>query len=283
MKVRIVLAVVLVLTVASATVGGVSAAANTPQTAAMIYNEAPVSGTLMGNHAGAYWYANIDYPGNEHVITIDMTFAPADPVTSRGVGFNLYGPFNGQLIGSGKLNEDKDAGFLELQYTSDKAERLLLQVFNYIDGVQVNFTMTAKGLPPVPVAVAGATQIAPAAPSAPAGAVVPMSGTLAGAAGGTFARYSVTFNSAAPVSLVMTYAPTDSIVGRGVDFRVYGPDGEVATSGETGAFGQIAATFTPVAGAKYLIQVENYVRGVVISYNIQSSTSPVSVTTPDHV
>jgi len=265
MKARIALSVILALTMAFVTIGGVSAEANTPQTAAMIYNRAPVSGTLMGNRAGAYWYANVDYPGNGDVVTIEMIFWPADPVTSRGVGLNLYGPFNGQLVGSGKLDEDKTAGFLELQYASQKPERLLLQVFSYVDGVQLSFTITAKGLPPVPVAVSVSPQVAPAAPAA---AFAPMSGTLTGAASGAFARYTLTFKSAAPVTLMMTYAPTDQIISRGVGFRVYGPGGEVAVSGETGTFGQIAATFVPVVGAQYLVQVENYIQGVVISYDV---------------
>ncbi len=285
MKARIALTIVLVLTMALATVGTVAADTNTPQTAVAIYNEAPVTGTLMGNRAGAYWYGYIDYPGNEHVVTIDMTFAPADPVTSKGVGFNLYGPFNGQLIGSGQLNEDKDAGFLELQYTSNKAERLLLQVFNYIGGTQVNFTITATGLPPVPIVVPGGAQAVPvpAAPSAPATAIAPTSGALTGTAGGAFARYTVSFNSVAPVTVVMSYAPTDSIIGKGVDFKVYGPGGEIAASGETGTFGTIAATFTPVPGAQYMIQVENYIQGVTISYSLQAgvNVAPISVPTSD--
>lgn len=296
MKARITLSVILVLMMSFASVVSVSADDNTSQTATTIYNETPVSGTLMGSHGGAYWYASFDNPGNEGVVTIDMTFSPADPVTIKGVGFNLYSSSNGQLIGSGKL---ADVGLLELKYTSDKAEQLLLQVFNYIEDDQMNFTITAEGLPTVSTVGSESPEIAPevsvaveepvavveepvAVVEAPVAVVVPpMSGTLVGNAGGAFTRYSVTFDSAESVTLDMFYTPSDQLINKGVDFMVYGPDGEVDVKVATDTFGQIEATFTPVVGQKYMVQVENYIQDILISYNIHSSANPVSVTTGD--
>lgn len=262
MKTRIALTISLVVMMAFVTVVGVSADGSTSQTNTMIYNNLPVSGTLLGNRAGAYWYAEIDYPGDGNVVTINMSFYPADPVTRRGVGFNIYGPFNGELIGNGAYVEGIGGGFPKVQFTGNKPERLLLQVYNYIDGAQVNFTITGVGLPSAPVSV-----------------VAPLNGALVGSSAGAYERYMVTYNTADLATLVMTYSPTDSIISRGVGFRVYGPSGEVALNKDTSTLGTITATFTPVAGQQYLVQVENYIPGLGITYSFQSSANLVAVTT----
>ncbi|MCE5257629.1 MAG: hypothetical protein LLG44_01035, partial [Chloroflexi bacterium] len=203
---------------------------------------------------GAFWYAAIDYPGDGDVITINLTFSPADPVTSQGVGFNVYGPSNGDLYGSGKPTPSNATGIRTMQFASDTAQRLLLQVYNYIDGVQVNFTVTGEGMS-----------------SAPLFSEPVLSGSLTGGSGGAFARYTVTFPTSDPATLVMNYSPADSIISRGVNFRIYGPDGQVTIGSGTGTAGQVSATFTPAAGTRYLVQVENYIPGAAVSYSFGSS------------
>lgn len=275
MKARITLSVVLVLMLTLVSAVSVSADGSTSQMTMKLNNDTPVSSTLIGNHAGAYWYASLDNSGNGAVVTIDMTLAPADPDMVKGVGFNLYSSTNGQLIGSGLLIS---TGLMELQYTSNTTEPLLLQVFNYIDNAQVSFTITATGLTAIPVAATGS--VSPVStPEAPvASAMSAMSGTLVGDAGGAFTRYWVTFNTTDLVTLDMYYTPADPIINKGVDFMVYGSDGEVDAKVATGVTAHIEATFTPVVGQKYLVQVQNYIQGVPVSYNIENSVNPASVT-----
>ena len=272
MKARIILIAILVLIAALASAEGVCAQ-HSPQEAVLMYDEAPVTGTLVGSHAGAYWYLAFDYQGDGDVVTISMSFSPADPVTRKGIGFNLYGSLNGTLLGRGK--DDRGVGDFKLQYAAERAERLLVQVNNYIDGDVVSFTITAKGLPAVAPVTVQAVGVPAAAADAPAEGSVPMSGTLTGSSGGAFARYRVTYRTAEQVTLYMHYTPSDRIVARGVGFKVYGPSGEVASSTATSPFGTVMASFAPMPGTAYLVQAQNYINGLTISYDFQSSRAPM--------
>ncbi|MHB9034057.1 MAG: hypothetical protein ACYC6L_13545 [Anaerolineae bacterium] len=252
-KLRLLSTVVLVLALAGLT--GLPAAAQGP-TGPTLYNQVAVTGSLAGNHAGAFWYAYINYQGGGDVITLTLNFTPADPVTRLGVGFNVYGPDNGQLIGVGKPNLANDAGIRTLTYAAAAAQVLLVQVYNYIDGANVNFSLTGEGLPQAQL---------PVVPGA--------SGGLAGSAGGAFARYTVIYPAAAATSLVMNFTPSDPLISRGVTFRVYGPDGLVGIAQATGTAGQAALTFTPAAGVQYLVQVENYIPGIDVSFSFQGTAA----------
>jgi hypothetical protein len=275
MKARIILALALLL-LGTLGAGGGALAEQTPQTAVTLYNLAPVTGTIAGNHAGAFYYLTIDYPGNGDVITLDMDFSPADPATRRGIGFNLYGSSNGVLLGTGK--DDAGKGPFELLYAGERAERLLLQVFSYIDNQTLSFTLTAKGLPAAPVSPAAV----PVSGSSPAPGQAPqsMSGSLVGVNGGAFARYRVTFPSTAQVTLVMSTSPMDQIIARGVGFDVYGPAGLVATGAGTSTPGVLQTTFSPLLGATYLVQAHNYIAGVTVSYSFSSSAPPLPAPAP---
>ena len=75
----------------------------------------------------------------------------------------------------------------------------------------------------------------------------------------------------------MSYSPTDRIISKGVGFKVYGPSGEVASSGDTDTFGKVDAIFVPVPGARYTLQAYNYVRGVEITYTIAGAGGATAV------
>ena len=111
----------------------------------------PVSGVLTGNRAGAFAYFTVDYPGNRDVVRIELTFVPGDPVTSRGVGFNVYGP-GGYEIGQGKRNAAGDAGVLELMYSDDNQATWLVQVYNYMPDRTIAYSIVVEGLPQQPSA-----------------------------------------------------------------------------------------------------------------------------------
>lgn len=282
MKKRLILTFTMVVMLALASVLSVSADEAATQMTLKLSNDTPISSTLIGNHAGAFWFANLDNPGGDTAVTIDMALSPGDPQMVKGVGFNLYDTVNGQLVGSGTLISN---GLMELVFTSSTTDPLQLQVYNYIDDAQVNFTITAEGLPVAATATATtaaataaietATPVSEAAPAA--AAVQAMNGNLVGDAGGMFTRFLVTYNTADSVTLDIYYSPADEVINLGVNFFVYGADGEVDARVATGVTGHLQATFTPVAGQQYLIVVQNYIPDVLVSFNIESSVAPASV------
>jgi hypothetical protein len=88
-------------------------------------------------------YYTIAYPGDESMVTVDLRFVPADPVTISGVGFNVYGP-NGTLVGQGgPSGEDTGgAGLLRFSYSGGDPVNLLVQVYNYIEGASMSYTLS---------------------------------------------------------------------------------------------------------------------------------------------
>jgi hypothetical protein len=96
----------------------------------------------------------------------------------------------------------------------------------------------------------------------------PFTGSLTGNHGGAFARFAFTFNSTAPVTLVMHMLPFDMVIANGAGFTVYGPNGTAVTAPVTGANNELKVTFTPVVGAEYLVQIYNYLDGFPIYYSL---------------
>jgi hypothetical protein len=66
----------------------------------------------------------------------------------------------------------------------------------------------------------------------------------------------------------MSFVPDDPVIARGVGFVVYGPSGEVAHGQSTGLPGQREAVLASDKPGPYLVQVFNYIEGVVIHYSI---------------
>jgi hypothetical protein len=115
-----------------------SAAPAAQPAATAVTTQAAKSGILSGDSQGSF-----AYPGDESVVTLELQFAPADPVTVRGVGFNVYGS-DGTLVGQGgPSGEDTGgAGLLRLDYSGDEPITLLVQVYNYIEGGAINYTFS---------------------------------------------------------------------------------------------------------------------------------------------
>ncbi len=110
---------------------------------------------------------------------------------------------------------------------------------------------------------------APVAPSVQRPAAEgPFADTLAGSRGGAYARYAFTFDSNKEVALSLRILPYDGLIADAVGFQVYGPNGLVTKSAPDGASNLAKATFKPVAGAEYLVQVYNYLDGTSILYTL---------------
>lgn len=286
-KVFVSLALALLLVVGAA---GVALGQDTPETAQMLVGDTPVSGSITGSNAGAFNYYLIDYPGDDIVVRIVASFAPGDPATLAGVGFNVYGPA-GFDVGESTPTGDED-GREDLSHAESDATRWLVQVYNYIDGVTVSYTIAAEGLPapaatptpqptpegtptPAPVTPPAATP-APGTPTpeAPAEEGVmtleaSASGTLMGSAGGAFDRYTLSYpGDNSEVELTMTYAPDNSVISPGVGFTIYGPEGQEFVAQPTGDSSERRVTLASEVAGTYLVQVHNYIEGLTIGYTI---------------
>jgi hypothetical protein len=259
---------------------GLSALAAAPSSAGApqaLQNEQALSGFLTGNGGGAFDYYAINYPGDESVVTIELRYHPADPVTKLGVGFNVYAS-NGFYIGPGQFVADTGGdGVLQLQYGDGNAATWLVQVYNYIPGASIGYTIMAEGLPaiatvaePAPPVAEVVTTPETAAPGEPLTA----SGSLTGNAGGAYAVYKVTVPAdAADVQVTMTWSPDDPVIATGVGFVGYGPSGQVRRGAGTGNPGQRKATLAASAPGVYEIQVYNYIGGLTIQYALSSAAA----------
>jgi hypothetical protein len=233
----------------------------------VLENEKWVAGAVTGSSAGAFAYYTINYPGNGNVVTIELRFAPADPVVKRGFSFNVYGPY-GFYIGRGmSMGDSGGDGVLQVTWADDNPATWLVQVYNYLPGQTVAYGIMAKGLPvPQP-----AQPMPPATPH-PMGPPVLLigAGYLEGRSGGTIAYYSVTVAAGGPdVQLTMTCWPDDANIAKNVGFAAYGPRGEVVTATATATAGERKATLSAAAPGVYRVQVYNYINGLSVQYMLR--------------
>jgi len=109
-------------------------------------------GQLAGSTSGAFAYYALGYPGGQEPMTITVGYSPSTPTSDRAVGCNLYRGYPaspggsalaGQCAETGRNESSATTGFT---YSGDAAERFLLQVFNYLPDLTVNYTLIVSGL-----------------------------------------------------------------------------------------------------------------------------------------
>jgi hypothetical protein len=196
----------------------------------MLTTEATSRGSLYGSSAGAYAYYAVDYPGDGRMVTIRVAYAPADPVTRGGFGFRVYAP-GGQPLGRGTPAPDS-VGALELHASGAKRVRWLVQVYNYLPGQRVDYSVAAAGLP-------ASTE-----------------------------RPSSTSRLPNADAVSAAFAADDPVISDGVGLVVYGPLGEAVAGQKTGTPGLRVATFASRAAGTCLVQVYNYVDGLALRYTV---------------
>ena len=129
------------LTVALAlTLAGGSAALAQSDEPVVLAASVPAAGQLAGSGAGSFAYYSVAYTGDDESLEIELTTTPRDPAYAQGIGFNVYGPDDWQ--GSGTWVDDD--GVTSLSYAAEDAATLLVQVYNYTDGVMLNYTLTVS-------------------------------------------------------------------------------------------------------------------------------------------
>lgn len=261
-----------VLAVCALSLSMIAAAPSSADAPEALHNAQQVSGVLTGNAGGAFAFYKLDYPGDESVVTIELRYVPADPVTNAAVGFNVYGP-NGFFIGRGQMVEDTGGdGVLQLEYADDNKATWLVQVYNYIPDHSISYSIVAEGLPEAQATVTTAPAEIVATPEAPTTANLEGTGYLAGNHGGAYALYEVKVVADAPdVAVTMNWSPDDPDIARGVGFVAYGPSGQVVRGGGTGTPGERTATLAADQPGVYQVQVYNYIDGLTIQYTLSSA------------
>jgi hypothetical protein len=233
----------------------------------MLTTEATSRGSLYGSSAGAYAYYAVDYPGDGRMVTIRVAYAPADPVTRGGFGFRVYAP-GGQPLGRGTPAPDS-VGALELHASGAKRVRWLVQVYNYLPGQRVDYSVAAAGLPASTERPSSTSRL----PNADAGSAATLgaaeSGVLVGARAGAYAFYKFAYaGNGAVVTVSAAFAADDPVISDGVGLVVYGPLGEAVAGQKTGTPGLRVATFASRAAGTCLVQVYNYVDGLALRYTV---------------
>ena len=103
--------------------------------------ETSVSGSVVGSVGGAFGEHPIANAGGESDVTVQMTFSPSDPSFADAFGFEIWDPA-GEHVASGVAPEADCFGTLWATFCSDVAGDYVVQVFNYADGVTLNYALT---------------------------------------------------------------------------------------------------------------------------------------------
>ena len=103
--------------------------------------ENTVTDVVIGNGGGAFGKHLLGYAGDESDVTIEMTFSPADPSFAQAFGFEIWSPA-GEHIATGIAPNSDSKGTLWATFASDVAGNYIVQVFNYANGVALNYTLT---------------------------------------------------------------------------------------------------------------------------------------------
>ncbi len=262
MKLKSSVWLILVLAVMCVAPFGALAGASDPAQAERLFNDVPLGGTLTGSRAGAFAYYRIEYPGDDRVISVELSVTPGDPAMMQGVGINLYGP-NGF-----KMGEPVPIGSgVAVLYGDNVRATWIVQVYNYLPDVTVQYSIVARGLPEVPAPTA-ATVATPVVAPAPA-AAPRMSGALLGNRGGAFARIPLEYaGDGSEVRYKLIFSPDDPVVVNGVGLTVYGPDGRAWAGQPTGTPGERVVAFSSSVAGRYELVVYNYIEGLVIQYSV---------------
>jgi hypothetical protein len=109
-------------------------------------------GLLPGDSAGSFHYYELDYPGGRTKMTLTLGYTPIASDSEQLVGFRLYRPNTAvpegtELIGtSAQTGRDGSSATEGFTLEADDGERYLLQIFNYMPGTQINYTLIVTGL-----------------------------------------------------------------------------------------------------------------------------------------
>lgn len=259
------------------------AANDSPQSAiGLSAAKSSASDTLVGSTGGAYRYYQFRYQGSGAPVLVSLSYTPAfEGNSNQAFGFNLYGPsgltFQGTWTGT-------SGNYSAIQYTlaNPAAMDVLVQVYNYTNGMPVSYTLTVSGL-----SGGSAAGIVARNNSSPSQALAvntinaTLGGTLVGSAAGAFQYFTIRYPGGnASATITMNASPTYNAQGQAYGFNVYranpstGATTLVASSSQTASdvnSTTLSATISQPSAGAYQLQVFNYWPGVSITYGINAT------------
>lgn len=252
---------------------------NTTPEGAIVVNltNATTGGLLPGRRDGSFNYYWLDYPGGGTNMTITLGYSPLAQNSDRAVGFKLYrqdptDPSRAVVAGeSGETGRDPHSATEGFTLNADAAERYLLQIHNYLDNHQINYTLIITGLAG-PVVEAGDVSSPEKALTLAPNHQLAARGALTGDPSGRFHYYLFPYPGANTVVRVNVTSTPNGDVGEGqFGVNLYDGANQVGTArAGVDAQGRRSATIVINQGDAKLfgIQVYNYTPGIEIQYTI---------------
>jgi hypothetical protein len=262
----IVVALALTTAAFAATTDGKSAGTALPLTGTL-------SGSLKGSLAGTFAYYTFDYPGDGSQGTITLNLTPSGTGVANAFGVSLWQ--NGTRIGNAS-GVGSTPGSNNLFFTSSVAGPILTQVYNYNDGVTVDYTITLSGVsqataPSTQASAAATPTPTPGSSSGPIALTTPASGTLPGNEDGSFVYYTYnTPGDGSTQSVTLDYSPKGNDVGNAVFLSLFENGQPIATGqgSQSQTLGHLVVSYASTTPGPVLVQIGNYNMATTIDYTL---------------
>jgi len=253
----------------------VFAANDTPDTAIVLTAQnAGHSDRLVGDRGGAVRFYRIDYAGNARPVKIDVSASPGRDSSGGAFGFKVYGPTG--LIGEAPVeyNEATWTRF-SMTLTSAVAGVYLVQVYNYTNGMAVDFNIQATGLEEatLPAEATASTTPVGSTPEQPIAFYQPsinVGGSLLGQAGGVMQYFNLEYpGEGTTMTINLQYSPPSPFDNGAVGFNLYRGDTLLGKGSEIqrdGSSAVVSFTLDDGVGGPLLLQVYNYEPGFRVNY-----------------
>ncbi len=279
---RAIIAVVAVFLLATVPALALNDNPSTPRTLNAGNNS--VSESLVGTPGGAYRYFQFSYQGGNAPALVQLTFHPGYGNTGKqAFGFNIYGPSSLSFAGQPTGTNGSD-GSSTAQYTvvNPAAMSLMVQVYNYTNGLEVWYTLSVSGLSGgSAAAVTTATNTTPQQAVTVTTVNAALGGTITGNSQGNFQYYTLNYPGGhTPLTITMNASPSYNANGEAYGFNVYEPGTNgngptLVASGVQSAKDPNSETLTATISARsavtYQLQVFNYWAGVAVSFGVTTT------------
>lgn len=236
------------------------------------------SDTLVGSTGGAYRYYQIRYQGANAPVLVSLNASNYGSAGSQAFGFNLYGPSGLSFAGT-TVQSGSNSSTAQYTLTNPVAMDVLIQVYNYTNGMSISYTLTVFGL-----SGGSAAGLVAQNNTSPNQALnittinASLGGSLLGSAAGAFHYYTLRYPGGdSPLTITMNVTPVYTGQGQAYGFNVYRANpangkttlvaSAVPIAGDANST-TLSATIKERSSASYQLQVVNYWAGKTISYGI---------------
>ncbi|MBI2305071.1 MAG: hypothetical protein HYU86_10065 [Chloroflexi bacterium] len=225
---------------------------------------------LVGNGGGAFRFYRIDHPGQGLPVKIELTTSPGRDSYGLAFGLKVYGPTG--LVGEAPVERNEGTWTrFSMTLATALAGAYLIQVYNYVDGMAVDFSIQVSGLAeaaPKPDAVVS-TADRPFAITQPTANI---GGLLLGKSDGNFAYFSFEYPGAnTMLDIELRYSPPSPFQNGAIGFNLYRRDdgvlvGQGFETQRDSAQATVSYPLKNVEGGTYLLQVFNYEAGLQANF-----------------